>query len=326
VTVEVLLATFQGEAWLPEQIASILAQDYPNTRILTRDDGSTDKTVDLLAHAAAEYPERMRVLDMDVRTGSAAGNFVRLLRASSASYVAFADQEDVWFSSKLSHSMERMRALEQKHSPGAPLLVFSDLTVVDAQLEPLAASLWRNNRIDPATVRQLGRLLGENVVTGCTALMNRPMVELAKRMPVEGSSAQTAGSDVLMHDHWIALLACTLGHADWLGESTVAYRQHGRNVVGAARLDASVGGRLGRVFGREAYADRALSRGLLQAQARAFLQCYEKELGERNRRTLLAFGTLDRRFRLDRVVGMVRHGFWRSTVERNVMTLLDLLR
>lgn len=325
-TIEVLLATFQGETWLPAQIASILAQTYADLRILARDDGSTDSTAELLAQAAAACPERVRVLETDLRTGSAAGNFARLLRASTAPYVAFADQDDVWSSHKLQLTMERMHALERSHGEDVPLLVFTDLQVVDEDLRLLAPSLWKNNRVAPRTVRHPARLLSENVATGCTALINRPMVELAQRMPLGASTKNSSDLGVFMHDHWIALLASTLGHAAWINEPTVAYRQHRNNVVGAAHTDRSIAGKLRRLLGNEAAANRAVTRRALQRQAEAFLRCYREELSDEDCGTLMAYSTLDQQTRLVRMARIVRYGFWRPTASRNIATMLDLLR
>jgi glycosyltransferase involved in cell wall biosynthesis len=228
--VEVLLATYNGERFLREQIESIFAQSYRPLRIVARDDGSRDGTVAILEEYAARFPERFRVLPKSAPTGHAKWNFLRLMEAASAEYVAFADQDDVWLPEKISIEMKAMRELEERHA-GEPLLVFSDLTVVDEGLAVLSASMWERQGIDPENVHRFARILAQNVVTGCTALLNRPLLELALRMPEEAT----------MHDWWIAVLACGFGAAGVVKEPTVLYRQHGGNVLGAVQEKPPMG-------------------------------------------------------------------------------------
>lgn len=222
--VQVLLATYNGERFLREQIDSILRQTYAPVSILARDDGSTDATVGILMEYATEFPERFRVLE-GPPTGNAKWNFLRLLEASTADYLAFADQDDVWAPDKIELEMEAMRRLEHAHGSGLPLLVFSDLRVVDQNLNTLKPSFWSSEGIRPENIGKFENLLAQNVVTGCTALINRPLAKLAQPMPVSS----------YMHDWWIALIASALGHARFLVAPTVLYRQHDRNVLGASK-------------------------------------------------------------------------------------------
>src|SRR5271156_5979852 len=94
--VEVLLATYNGARFLREQLDSILAQDYGNFRVLARDDGSSDETVEILVQYAEDFPDRVRVMPAGIATGNPQSNFLLLMRASTAEYVCFADQDDVW--------------------------------------------------------------------------------------------------------------------------------------------------------------------------------------------------------------------------------------
>ena len=99
--VEILLATYNGARFLREQIDSILAQDYGNIRVLARDDGSSDGTVEILHQYAKRFPGRFRVMPSSAPTGSAKNNFLLLMKASTADYVCFADQDDVWLPAKV---------------------------------------------------------------------------------------------------------------------------------------------------------------------------------------------------------------------------------
>ena len=175
--VEVLLGTYNGERFLREQIDSILEQDYPSVRILARDDASTDGTMAILSHYAEQAPERFTVLPGREASGGAQWNFLRLMQASEAAFVCFADQDDVWLPDKISRSMRALHDLEARYGADVPLLVFSDLRVVDEELHSLHESYWANEVICADDIHRLPRILQQNVVTGCTATLNRALVK-----------------------------------------------------------------------------------------------------------------------------------------------------
>ena len=223
VQIDILLATYNGAAFLNQQLGSIESQTHRNWRLIVRDDGSTDKTPEIIEAFRARHPDKVVVLrDEDGNLGLVR-NFSRLMEHAGADYVAFCDQDDVWKPEKLEHSLQKMRALEAKHGPEGPLLVFTDLTVVDEDLQVVHPSFWRYQGVRPKRCNALIRLLLLNVVTGCTALMNRPLVE--KSMPIPGGA--------VVHDWWVALVAAVFGAAGYIVQPTVLYRQHGKNISGA---------------------------------------------------------------------------------------------
>ena len=152
------------------------------------------------------------------------------MKASSADYVCFADQDDVWLPDKVSRTKQAMDQLESRWGTKVPLLVFTDLQVVDEQLNMLYQSFWTYMNIDPDRMDRLPELMVQSVVTGCTAMLNRPLLELSLRMP--------AGA--FMHDRWIGLLASFLGKSSMVRAQTVLYRQHQHNVLGTGRNVAGV--------------------------------------------------------------------------------------
>ncbi len=95
-----------------------------------------------------------------------------------------------------------------------PLLVFTDLRVVDENLNILHGSLWGQMNIDPDCMSNLARLLVQSVVTGCTAMINRRLLELSLRMPEQAS----------MHDRWIGLIVSGMGKYSFVRAPTVLYR------------------------------------------------------------------------------------------------------
>lgn len=222
-TVTVLLATFNGEDHVKEQIASIRRQQGVDWRLLVRDDGSHDDTVKILRDQALADTRIQILADHHGRVG-VVGNFALLAAAAlreGAAYVAFADQDDYWSPDKLRLQMDQMIAAEAAR-PGLPLLVHTDLEVVDAELVPVAPSFMRCQGVRHQAEGALRVLLPQNFVTGCTVLVNRSLLMLALPIPAVA----------LMHDWWLALCAAAAGHIEYIDRPLVKYRQHGGNQVG----------------------------------------------------------------------------------------------
>ena len=184
--------------------------------------------------------------------------------------------------------MKAMRDLESKWGSSMPCLVFTDLQLVDAELRLLYRSFWKFMHVNPSDIHRINRLLMVCVVTGCTAMINRPLLELAQRVPDEAS----------MHDRWIGLIAATMGKASVIRTKTVLYRQHGRNLLGTGR---DLTGEAPKVPSRplltkiRKYREGATYKHWREAQehAAAFLRVYGGELGPEMRRTLEAFRRCD---------------------------------
>ena len=204
--VDILLATYNGAAFVEAQLDSILAQTHKNWRLVIRDDGSTDKTPEIVEAFRARHPEKVIVLEDEAGNLGLVQNYSRLMEHAGAGYVAFCDQDGVWKPLKLELSLQKMCDMEADHGADKPLLVFTDLTVVDEDLQPIHGSFWRHEGLRPDRCNSLNRLLLQNVVTGCTALMNRPLVERSVPLPAEA----------VVHDWWVALVAAAFGFADLL--------------------------------------------------------------------------------------------------------------
>jgi glycosyltransferase involved in cell wall biosynthesis len=227
-TIDILLATYNGEAFLDEQLESIAVQTHGDWRLIARDDGSADRTTEILDAFRARHPDKVVVVEDGDGNLGLVPNFSRLMENSDAPYAAFCDQDDVWIPEKLALSLQKMRALEGRHGAAAPLLVFTDLTVVDEDLNVIRDSFWKYQGLRPERCNALNRLLLQNVVTGCTALMNRPLVE--KATPI--------GPEAMVHDWWVVLVVAAFGIAGYIPQPTVLYRQHRRNLIGAKAVTA----------------------------------------------------------------------------------------
>lgn len=253
----ILLGTYNGGDYLPALLASLRDQDYPHWRLLIRDDGSDDGTPALLDRWSGD--RRIEWLRDDLGRRGAVGNFARLLAAAAAGpgdYFLFADQDDAWCDDKLSRLLEVARVLERRH-PDAPLLVHSDLEVVDQNLRPLAPSFMAFQGIRHVDREPLRVLLAQNFVTGCSCLFNRRLLELATPVPPEAQ----------MHDWWLALLAAAVGRIGFVDRPLVRYRQHAGNQVGAKRLVRELNPLRGGWRGRLAAKRRHFNGTFTQARA-----------------------------------------------------------
>jgi glycosyltransferase involved in cell wall biosynthesis len=251
--ISVALATYNGERYLEPFLASVRAQDWPDVRLVVSDDGSTDRTRELVASL---WPGA--AVHRNTAARGVIGNFSNAMTQTGGGYVALADQDDIWEPTKLSSLMRRMQACEAR-DPGKPVMVFSDLKVVDSDLNVLGDSFFRftSKSLKASAPRDF---LLSNHVPGCTMLLNDALLKLALPVPAE----------VMMHDWWLALVAAAFGTVDSVEEPLVLYRQHGFNTVGAPmteRLFKRWFGRLGEPMRRLDSCRRqaGLARGTLVA-------------------------------------------------------------
>lgn len=225
--IDIVMATYNGAAFIEEQIRSLQSQTRGDWTLWIRDDGSNDETPALLGQLARD-DTRLKILP--TRTKGPAGpvaNFSALLEAlpSSSRYVFFCDQDDVWLPEKLDLEMTVLLRAEQEKGPQTPLAVHSDLRLVDAHLVPIANSAKTHMGFRPQDPHSFPKLLAQNFVTGCTLGINRALLDLALPLPPE----------TLMHDWWLALIAAAAGELIYLPQATVLYRQHGKNASGLSR-------------------------------------------------------------------------------------------
>lgn len=223
--VDILMATYNGSPYISQQIDSILEQSHGQIRLIIRDDGSTDETVKILENYAQRHASKVTLLPHDRRLGIK-GNFSRLMQHATSKYIMFADQDDVWEKEKVETTLEIMKELEASRSSESPLLVHTDLSVVDGNLTVLSPSFWKYTHMNLLKGQTLNRLLMQNVVTGCATMINLPLLKLAYPIPEKA----------VMHDWWVALVASACGTMAALQEPTIKYRQHGKNSLGAKKF------------------------------------------------------------------------------------------
>jgi rhamnosyltransferase len=212
----VLMATYNGSRWIREQMESILAQQGVELGIAVRDDASTDRTRWELARFAQD--EKVRLVVASAPSGSAARNFLTLIRdnpAETFDFVAFADQDDLWYPDKLRRACQ---ILEGSGSAG-----YSSATM----------AMWEDGR--ESLVKLSGRatasdFLFEGAGQGCTFVLAAGFYEQIRRFLI---THETLTREIHYHDWLIYALARSWGML-WSFDRvpSVLYRQHGANDTG----------------------------------------------------------------------------------------------
>ena len=226
--IDIVMATFNGSAYLEEQISSVrLNTGYHElvNRFIIVDDGSADQTLKVLAKFAAAD----RKIEIISNKGGARGtmeNFAHGIAHSSAEYVILADQDDYWIEHKLIKLYHAIMLQTQNYGSLVPLMTFSDMRVVDAELGMVASSYWHMQHINPEWCHSLKKLLVQNIVPGCAMIFNRALVQKAIPLP----------PGAIMHDWWLTLMACIYGHINFISEPLLLYRQHQGNQIGIQGL------------------------------------------------------------------------------------------
>lgn len=294
--VQILLSTWNGERWLTELLESLRCQTFQDWQLLVRDDGSSDQTLRVLLDWQQQYPDKVAGLLLD---GSHLGSnlsFSRLVEASDAPYLMFCDQDDVWFPEKVELQYTAMQSLEGEYGVQTPLLVHSDLAVVDVNRHLQAASFWEYRKFDVQQRKQ--SYLLNNVVTGCATLFNRAAASLAFPAPPEA----------MQHDRWLGLVCVWFGKVHAMPHPLVFYRQHGVNQLGAAAT-TSIRGMDERVTA-------------WSAQAGAFLQRYADRLSIADYKLVEALADLRHLSRWERKQHILRHRLFKQGILANLALLL----
>ncbi len=306
----ILLATCNGAAYLPSLLTSFEAQTCWPVKLILRDDCSNDATLDMLRAFRAAHPEWVTIIEDDNCRLGPADNFINLLRHTDSGYVLFCDQDDVWLPDKINKTLSAMRAAEERYGSDTPLLVHTDLSVVDRELRPISPSFLKYQNLDPSLGMSLNRLMPQNVVTGCTVMINRPLANLA--VPV--------ADDAIMHDWWLTLVAALFGQVIYLDEPTVLYRQHGDNNIGAKRWG------IRRIL-KQAKSTQEVRASMLKTmkQSQALLDRYRDRMTPSQLKLVESYAHLPYMSKIERVKTMFKYRFFKHGTIRTIGFLANLL-
>ncbi|WP_051235730.1 glycosyltransferase family 2 protein [Marinimicrobium agarilyticum] len=278
---DVVVCSYNGGAYIAEQLESILKQEPPARQILISDDGSTDNTRDIVKQLAETSPVPVTLID-GPRKG-VIHNVLTALPQTTAEYVFLSDQDDIWLENKVALFSEHMRQSDDPH------LIFSDAWVWHPGKEEMA-SFWKLDDLKPDNAKSPRKLAFHNTVQGASACFNRALINTI--------NTEGAPSEVIMHDWWLALIASGTGRVSAIKEPTLLYRQHSSNQVGSQN---SAGKKKRNIAKTLFIANRIL------CQAVAFSEHFRERLTPEDRAFFLAYENAMRGGTLKRLAFILRH-------------------
>lgn len=300
--IDILLASYNGEKYIAEQIDSILNQTYKDWFLYIKDDCSTDNTLSIIRNYESRYKDNIKVITSDIKSGSAKDNFFSMLKCSENEYIMTCDQDDVWLPNKIEITLYKMLEAE-KENKDIPILVHTDLKVVDEKLKKITDSLIKMQNIDFRRDK-LNNLLVQNIVTGCTVMVNRKLLDYIKIVPLQA----------IMHDWWLALLASAIGKIYFIDIPTVLYRQHSNNDVGAKNVK-SIDYILRKLRNLNGIKD-AINDTYIQAAE--LLNAIGDEVDSRNNELIKQYSLFLKINKYQRIKRLIKYQYWKNGIIRVV--------
>jgi glycosyltransferase involved in cell wall biosynthesis len=298
--VSILLSTYNGVQYLKKQLDSLYTQTYSDIEIIARDDKSSDHTIEILKSYGIN-------LLMTKENLGAKGSFAELLNYaivnSESEYFMFCDQDDVWKNDKIKKTLAKMHEME-KQFEDTPLLVHTDLEVVDEKLNIINSSFMDFQKID-AMKNEFHNLLIQNTITGCTVMINRKLAQ--KCLVISDGS--------IMHDWWIGLVASKFGKIGYIDEATIKYRQHTSNTIGAKGFDIS--------FVLKSISKKVSLGGNI-SQAKSFLEQFKNELEDETMIMLQEFIMLEQNTWWQRRAVLLKYKLFKQGFIRNIGLFLKI--
>ena len=226
--VSVLMATFNGTAFLQEQLASILEGERLPDELIIVDDCSSDGTVELTKRTCLQYPSVHTVLLQNESNMGPSRTFMRAVAHSSGDLLLFADQDDVWLPRKIKsfvdHFAERTGLL----------MAYSDGSIVNAAMEATGHSIFstRNKaHLDQGGDRAPLEVAANPDIKGCTMALDG---QFTRSLFAETDPAFVG---YWGHDHWAALFAYGMGPVDVINAHLIKHRIHGGNASAGMRFN-----------------------------------------------------------------------------------------
>lgn len=301
-TVAILMATYNGEKYIEEQIESILNQTYQDFVLYIRDDNSTDGTQRIINEYVKKYPEKIIQVRDDKIAKGACNNFMYLLEyvynLNKYDMFMFSDQDDFWIEDKVKTTIKEYNRVNNKEQP---ILIHTDLNVVDAQLNVIDESFFKYSNLN-GKYNSFNDYLIQNNVTGCTTFINKSLVDLIKFDIKE----------IRMHDWYFALIASAFGQVIFIDKATIKYRQHGNNVLGAKKIKGIID------IYNKLVKNNTIKEDLEKAlrQAENFRENHYESLSEKNKKILDDFCKIKDSNKIKKIIIINKNNFYKQGVVR----------
>lgn len=212
-SISIALAVYNGEKYLEELLKSLEEQTVKPRELIVIDDCSSDASLKIINDFQFSFEKK---IFSNKENRGPVYTFKKLTGLCQGDFIAFCDQDDIWLPKKLEYSLARIKQVENN----IPGVVFSDLSIINEEGKLVQNSFWKQMAIEPNKF-SLTHILFGNIITGCTALINKSMANELLKMPL----------NAMMYDHWIALIAYTFGKFLFIEEPTVLFRTHRQNVT-----------------------------------------------------------------------------------------------
>jgi glycosyltransferase involved in cell wall biosynthesis len=298
------VASYNGEKYLKEQMDSLLGQTYPHIRIEVCDDGSSDGTCDIIREY--EKKDARVTLCRNEKNQGYVKNFLLAVKRAGEPYIMLCDQDDIWNPDKVETTLRAMKEEEAKY-PQKPILVYTDAMNYDSEKQVTMGCFHENSHLDTKKV-DTAHLFMENKIIGCTVMLNQQIVPYLAELPDE----------IRVHDWWLALICSHFGRIVYCPEPTLLYRQHAGNMIGGSSYSGYLKKRLAQIKKQR----KILYQTFLQGEA--FVRLFHDRMDERQRAVAEAFAGMKNAGGVTRRYRMLRYGFTKSGLIRNIGLFLLL--
>ncbi len=228
----ILMTTFNGEKYISQQIDSIISQTYTNWKLLIRDDGSSDDTINILNDYASK-DHRIQILRNTTDKHGAYLNFWTLIHTvredySGYDFYFFSDQDDVWIPQK----MDVMISKASDFSNEKPLLLYGDMCVIDQNESIVYESI--NKLMGIGIMSGFSLFFTHGFLWGCDVCINNVLLNTMPLLPLTCSHI-----DIMSHDNYIGKYALLTGNIKYIDKVLIKHRRHGENTTGGYSMKLS---------------------------------------------------------------------------------------
>jgi hypothetical protein len=303
--VNIIMCTYNGEKYISEQLESIADNTVSDWMLYIFDDCSNDNTINKAKYFLKKYPGKVHIT-VNAKQCGVVNNFLENaykigMEMSKDDFIMFCDQDDVWNNDKIEITLNEMKKNITNNGNDKPILVCSDVEVVDDYLNIISSSFLKMNHYNIKKM-DFPHLMMENKVQGCTVMFNKSMAEKLNVLP----------KHACMHDAWLGFIASTMGNISYIDEPTMKYRQHSQNVAGSIDFWADIKGKFLNLSGQRRIVFDTCE------QIKEFIEIYGRELSKETLMQAEAFATLESQGFWEKRMNIVRYNMWKSGILRNI--------